>query len=147
MKMRLSNWLVRLIDRLTRLIYSWTDGRVGHTQMGWTMLLLTTTGRRSGRHYTHTLAYLQDGSRLLVVASNNGSDRHPDWYLNLCVNPRVQAHYGRKKGDFMARTATPQERAALWPRLVAYHAPYIGHQAHTRRELPVVILEPITRTS
>ncbi len=143
MDIRLPDWLVRLIDHLTRQIYTWTDGRTGSVQMGWTMLLLTTTGRKTGRQLTHTLAYLQDGTSLVVVASNNGSDHHPAWYLNLCANPRVYVHHGRQKGYFLARAASPQARAALWPRLVAYHPPYAGHQAHTRRELPVVILSPV----
>jgi F420H(2)-dependent quinone reductase len=142
MEINLPSTIVLLIDRLTRRIYTWTGGRIGHRQMGWTMLLLTTTGRKTGRQYTHTLAYLPDAERLLVVASNNGSDRHPAWYLNLCASPRVFVHYGRHKGYFTARTASAQERTALWPRLVAYHSPYAGHQARTQRELPVVILTP-----
>jgi F420H(2)-dependent quinone reductase len=142
MQMHLPDTLVRLIDNLTRQIYTWTDGRVGSRQMGWTMLLLTTTGRKTGRQHTHTLSYLQDGEHLLVVASNNGSDRHPSWYLNLSATPQVYVRYGRQKGYFTARIASESERTALWPRLVAYHPPYAGHQTRTQRKLPVVILTP-----
>jgi deazaflavin-dependent oxidoreductase (nitroreductase family) len=140
--MRLSNTLVHAADRITRSIYTWSHGRIGHHQMGWTMLLLTTIGHKSGAQRTHTLLYLCDGDRLLIVASNNGADQQPGWYLNLLANPRVYVRYGRNTGPFRARVATAAERAELWPRLVAYHPPYAKHQAHTRRELPVVILTP-----
>src|SRR5689334_14694234 len=92
--MRLDNRLVRLTDRVTRWIYAGSRGRIGHRQMGWTMLLLTTTGRRTGRPRTHTLVYLRDGDRLLIVASNNGADRNPAWYLNLVAHPRVFVRCG-----------------------------------------------------
>ncbi len=110
--------------------------------MRWTFLLLTTTGRKTGRTYTHTLAYLRQGDALLIVASNNGSDRPPAWYLNLTANPHVHVRAGRQQGDYLARTASPEERLDLWPTLVAYHPPYAQHQQQTAREIPVVILTP-----
>lgn len=138
----LGDRFVHVVDRLTRRVYLATGGRIGHHQMGWTFLLLTTTGRKTGRSHIHTLAYLQDGDNLVIVASNNGADQQPAWYLNLCANPRVHVRWGRRSGDFIARTASPEERRALWPRLVAYHAPYSHHQKRTHREIPVVILTP-----
>ncbi len=134
---------VRFVDSATRRIYLATDGRIGHKQMGWTFLVLTTIGRKTGRPHTHTLAYLKHGDQLLIAASNNGADRHPAWYINLLANPRVHVQYGRERGDFVARTASPEERRELWPKLVAYHAPYRHHQERTQREIPVVILTPI----
>ncbi len=138
--MRLNNTLVHLIDHLTQRLYVWSDGRIGHDQLGWTILLLTTTGRRTGVPRTHALVYLKDGDHLLIIASNNGSDQSPAWYLNLVANPLVYVRYGRNQGCFVARRATPEECPALWERLVTYHPAYANHQAHTRRKLPVIIL-------
>lgn len=143
----LGNRAIHFIDGVTQRLYRLTGGRIGHRQMGWTFLLLTTVGRTTGRLRTHTLAYLPHGDDLLVVASNNGGEAHPAWYFNLMAQPHVHVRFGRRQGDFIARIATPGERAALWPRLVAYHAPYAHHQQQTRREIPVVILSPLATTS
>ena len=141
--MYLNNTFVHLMDYLTQKLYILSDGRMGHNQLGWTILLLTTTGRKTGVPRTHTLVYFKDGDRLLVVASNNGSDQPPAWYLNLVANPHVHIRYGRNKGCFVARTATTTEYPGLWQRLIAYHPPYASHQAHTRRKLSIVILTPL----
>jgi len=139
---RLSNAFIRLIDRATQEIYRLSAGRIGTRQLGWSVLLLTTIGRRSGRPRRHALVYLRDGERLLVVASNNGGDAPPAWLLNLGAYPRALVQEGPRTAEYTARIATAEERALLWERLVAYHAPYADHQAHTRRELAVVILTP-----
>jgi deazaflavin-dependent oxidoreductase (nitroreductase family) len=134
--------LVRAVDRLTQRVYVASDGRLGHRQGPWRVLLLTTTGRRSGAARTHSLLYLAHDRQLLVVASNNGADRPPAWYLNLVADPEVGVRRGRDSGTFTARTATPAERPELWDRLTTHHPPYLDHQARTRRTLPVVILTP-----
>lgn len=134
---------VRLVDRVTQGVYRATNGRIGHKQMGWTFLLLTTRGRKTGRPRTHALAYLPYGDRLIIVASNNGADTHPAWYLNLIAHPQVEVQYGRERGAFIARVASPEGRRDLWPRLVAYHAPYQHHQEQTTREIPVIMLTPL----
>jgi deazaflavin-dependent oxidoreductase (nitroreductase family) len=131
------------VDLVTQRIYRLTGGRIGHRQLGWTFLLLTTIGRKTGRSRVHALAYLPDGDDLVIVASNNGGDAHPAWYLNLCAQPRVAVQVGRRKGDYLARTASPDERRDLWPRLLAYHPPYRHHEEQTQREIPVVILTPL----
>lgn len=140
--MHLSHPLVRLVDNITQRLYVWSDGRIGHRQLGWTILLLTTIGRRTSAPRMHALVYLRDSDRLLVVASNNGSDRPPAWYVNVLANPHVHVRYGRTTGHFVARTATTTEYPHLWERLVAYHPPYARHQARTARTLPIVILTP-----
>ncbi|HKT36966.1 MAG TPA: nitroreductase family deazaflavin-dependent oxidoreductase [Ktedonobacterales bacterium] len=140
----LGNRMVRFVDLATQRLYRLTDGRIGHRQLGWTFLLLTTTGRKTGRPRVHALLYLPDGDDLVIVASNNGGDAHPAWYLNLCAQPRVFVQAGRRKGAYRARTASPDERRDLWPRLVAYNPPYRHHQEQTQREIPVVILSPVT---
>lgn len=142
----LGDRVVHWVDQATRRLYRVTGGRIGHRQLGWTALLLTTRGRKTGRSYVHTLVYLRDGERLLVVASNNGADVHPAWYLNLCADPQAWVQVGHAQGPYLARTATPEERRDLWPRLVAYHPPYGHHQQRTSREIPVVILTPAPTT-
>lgn len=134
--------VVHEVDRAMRRLYAATGGRLGHRSLGWTFLLLTTRGRKTGRAYTHTLVYLRDGERLVVVASNNGTNSHPAWYLNLCADPHVHVRVGRQQGAYLARTASPAERQDLWPRLVAYHPPFRHHQERTEREIPVIILTP-----
>lgn len=112
--------------------------------MGLRFLLLTTIGRKTGRSRVHALLYLPAGDDLVIVASNNGGDTHPAWYFNLCAQPRVSVQVGRRKGVYLARTASPGERRDLWPKLVAYHSPYRHHQEQTQRQIPVVILSPVT---
>jgi deazaflavin-dependent oxidoreductase (nitroreductase family) len=144
---RYSDGFVHLIDRVTQAVYTLSGGRLGTTQLGWTVLLLTTVGRRTGRLRRHTLVYLRDGERLLLVGSNNGGDHHPAWYHNLLANPRVLVQEGRRKAEYIASTAAGEERAALWAKLVAYHPPYADHQSHTARTLPVVVLTPAAHIS
>jgi len=133
---------VHFWDALMRQVYVLTGGIIGHRQLGWTFLLLTTIGRKSGKARTHTLIYLRDGQNLLIVASNNGSEVPPAWYFNLSAHPRVQIQTGREKSVYCAKTATPEERRALWSKLISYHKPFQHHQEKTSREIPVVILTP-----
>jgi len=110
---------------------------------GWVgvpILLLTTQGRRSGRRRTQPLLYLSTDAGYALVASYGGSDRHPDWYLNLEANPEVEIQVGPVRKRMLARTTTPERRAELWPRLVALYRDYDVYQSRTRREIPVVEL-------
>ena len=103
--MHLPPALVTAIDRLTQRVYLASDGRLGHRQGRWSVLLLTTTGRRTGEPRTHALLYLVHGRQLLVVASKNGADRPSAWYLNLVASGEVVVRRGRRSGTFTARTA------------------------------------------
>jgi proline iminopeptidase len=76
------------------------------------------------------------------VASKGGSKRHPGWYLNLEANPDVEVQIGAERRSLRARTASPAEKEALWPRLLEIYRDYADYQARTRRDIPVVILEP-----
>jgi deazaflavin-dependent oxidoreductase (nitroreductase family) len=121
--------------------YIATDGREGHEWRGAHTLILTTTGRRSGQPRTHPLIYGRHGDDYLVVASKGGAPTHPAWYLNLSANPEVEIQV---KGDRMtarARTATPEERAELWPIMTTQWPDYDDYQRRTDREIPVVVLE------
>ena len=135
--MSLVRFLGRLHVRLYRLLGGRLVGRVGKAPI----LLLTTTGRKSGLARTSPLLYLADEGRLAIVASFGGHPRHPVWYLNLNANPAVQVQVGRDRFAARARTATSVERARLWPRFVEMYAGYAGYQQKTAREIPIVLLE------
>lgn len=122
--------------------YLETDGEVGHDwRRGAPVLLLTTTTRKTGRAYTTPLIYGRDGDRYLVVASKGGSPDHPDWYKNLVANPNVQVQVKADRFTAQARTATPEEKARLWPQMAVIWPNYDDYQAKTRRDIPLVILE------
>jgi deazaflavin-dependent oxidoreductase (nitroreductase family) len=104
------------------------------------VLLLTTTGRRSGRSYTAPLMYVPDGDRLLVVASNAGADRHPDWYANLLADPRVTVEVGDESFPATAIVPADAERDALYARIAAQYPFFVEHQGKTSRAIPVVAL-------
>ena len=106
------------------------------------VLLLTTTGRKSGKQRTLPLLYLEDGGRYVVIASVGGAPKHPAWYLNLLANPTATIEVGRRKLAVSATTASAEERARLWPLAVQMYSGYDDYQAKTSREIPVVILAP-----
>ena len=113
-------------------------GKIGNSRV----LLLTTTGRKSGKRWTTPLFYLPDGERMVIVASFAGSPQHPTWYLNLRAQPQAEVELGRERKRVVARTADEAERAQLWPRLVEMYKNYADYQTKTTRTIPVVILEP-----
>ncbi len=139
---RLAAAVVRALGRLNVALYRWSGGRVFGRVGGARILLLTTTGRRSGEPRTAPLLYLRDGARFAVVASFGGHARHPAWYLNLTANPDVEVEVDRERFAARARTATSEERELLWPKLVEMYGSYASYQRRTRREIPVVLLEP-----
>ncbi len=106
------------------------------------VLLLTTTGRRSGQERTTPLSFFRDGSDLVVVASNGGADRPPDWWLNLQQNPRAVVATGSDRQNVTFRPASADERTRLWVTITAAHAGYARYQERTTRQIPVVILTP-----
>jgi F420H(2)-dependent quinone reductase len=122
--------------------YRLSGGRLGGRMFGMAVLLLDHVGRRSGRRRTTPLLYLADGPDLVVVASRGGSDWMPAWWLNLQARPRATVTIGRTRRQVLARKATPDEHALLWPRLVAEHPDYELYLTRTTRELPVIILGP-----
>ena len=125
-------------------LYRRTGGRLGGQAGRLPMLLLTSTGRRSGQPRTTPLGYLPDGDRMVVIASYGGDDRHPQWYLNLQANPEASVQVGSETRRVRAATATAEEKAELWPRVVALYAGYAGYQQMTSRDIPLVILTPVS---
>ena len=114
-------------------------GRLGRMPV----VVLTTTGRRTGApRRTVLTAPVEEGRNVVLVASYGGDDRHPAWFLNLRENPDVRLQIGSKDRPMRARVASPEEREQLWPRIVAAYSGYAWYQRRARREIPVVILEP-----
>jgi deazaflavin-dependent oxidoreductase (nitroreductase family) len=103
-------------------------------------LLLTTLGRRSGRARRTGLIFGRDGDDYVVVASRGGADSPPDWYRNLSADPRVRVQVKGEVFDATARTASPAERARLWPAMARVWPDYDRYQQRTERVIPVVIL-------
>jgi deazaflavin-dependent oxidoreductase (nitroreductase family) len=106
------------------------------------VLLLTTTGRRSGKARTTPLTFFRDGTDLVVIASNGGADRAPDWSLNLRQTPRAVVEIGTDKSVVNARAASEQERERLWVVVTATYAGYARYQERTTRRIPIVLLTP-----
>jgi deazaflavin-dependent oxidoreductase (nitroreductase family) len=104
------------------------------------VLLLTTTGRRSGQPRTVPLTYFQDAEALVVVGSKRGSDVHPDWFLNLEADPDVEVQVGQEHRRLRARRATHEEESRLWPAILARAPQYGRYRARTSREIPLVLL-------
>jgi deazaflavin-dependent oxidoreductase (nitroreductase family) len=127
-----------------------TNGRVGNKWRigaGWKKpvptLLLEHVGRKSGKTFVTPLLYLQDGADIVVVASQGGLPKNPQWYANLAAHPDTRISLkGEKNRPVRARTATPEEREVLWPRLVDLYADFAKYDAWTERTIPVVVLEP-----
>ena len=133
---------VKLISAANTWIFRATGGRLGARFLrGAPVLLLTTIGARSGERRTTPLIYVEDAGRILLVASKGGSKRNPLWYGNLAKNPDVEVQIGSELRPMRARTASPEEKEALWPKLLATYRDYADYQARTRRDIPVVILE------
>jgi F420H(2)-dependent quinone reductase len=124
-----------LIHRLSR-------GRLLGRVAAMPVLLLTTTGRRSGKPRTTPLTFFRDGANLVVIASNGGADRPPDWSLNLLHNPRAVVKIGSDELAVQARTVTPEERERLWVGVTATYSGYARYQKRTARPIPVLILTP-----
>jgi len=133
---------LKTMNAVHRLILGVTRGRAGWKAANMPVLELTTTGRKSGQQRSCMLTSpLQENGSIVIVASRGGDDTHPAWYLNLLDNPQVIVRYkGQPKKSMVARTASPEERARMWPLVTAGYKGYAGYQKRTSREIPLVIL-------
>lgn len=142
--------VMKVASRAHVAVFKLTNGRIGSK---WRVgagfkkpaptLLLEHRGRKSGTTYTTPLLYLTDGPNVVVVASQGGLPKNPQWFGNLKANPDTRVHLrGERNRAVRARVASPTEKAALWPRLVDMYADYDKYQSWTEREIPVVMLEP-----
>jgi F420H(2)-dependent quinone reductase len=134
------NALMKTFVTLNVWVYRLSGGRLMGKMGAAPILLLTTTGRKSGRSRTVPLLYLKEDGRFVLVASLGGAPKHPTWYLNLEANPAVTVQAGRQRLAGTARRASAEEKARFWPRLVAIYPQYAQYQKRTSREIPVVIV-------
>ena len=131
-------------------VFRLTNGRVGskwRIGAGWKkpvpVLLLEHVGRKSGKRFTTPLLYMPDGDNLVIVASQGGLPKHPQWFHNLVAHPDTTVDLPRERArKVRARVAEPHERSVLWPRLVDLYADFANYESWTDREIPVVVLEP-----
>jgi deazaflavin-dependent oxidoreductase (nitroreductase family) len=130
---------------LHQAVYQRTGGLVGHRLAGSPSLMLRTTGRRSGSPRTAVLIYARDGADFVLVASNDGQDRPPAWFLNVEANPAVGVQVARRRADGRARVV--EQGDAGYPRLWRLvndgnHRRYEGYQRRTTRPIPLVVVTP-----
>ena len=108
------------------------------------VLLLTTTGRKTGRKRTTPVLYVRDGNRLVIVASNGGRPRDPSWWRNLMHNPIAMVQVKNAKQTIYAQRAIGSEKERLWRLMTSAYPPYDNYQQKTVRDIPVVVLMPKT---
>jgi deazaflavin-dependent oxidoreductase (nitroreductase family) len=135
--------VIKFYSRSHTFWYRLTGGMLGSSLMGTPILLLTTTGRKSGRKITTPLQYVTDGDNVVLIASNAGHDNHPQWWLNLKKNPEAEIQVKRETRRMKAEEAQGAERERLWGRAVEQYSGYAGYQKNTERQIPVVVLKPI----
>lgn len=131
-------WAGKLNVPLYRLSGGRLGGRIGEAPV----LLLTTTGRKSGQPRTAPVVYLANGERYVVIGSNAGNDRVPAWSLNLKANPDAEVEVGRRRIAVRARIAEGEERAELWRRSNEQYAGFDDYESRTTRPIAVFVLEP-----
>jgi deazaflavin-dependent oxidoreductase (nitroreductase family) len=145
---RMGRWIgPRLLHHADRVIEWLTGGRLTLTRLlgGVTPVWLTSTGAKSGLERTVPLIGLQDGERLILLASNWGQKHYPAWYYNLKANPRAQVRIGKRTRTYVARMANANEYAGYWERAVAFYPGYaIYKKSASERDIPIFILEPAT---
>lgn len=134
--------LKRIGSALNRWAYRASNGRIAGSYRGIPILLLTTTGRKSGKPRTWPLLYFRNNGRYILIASNGGANYHPAWLLNLREHPHAVIEIGRNRIDVVAGEATGAERERLWQGASRAYPGYVQYQSRTSREIPVVVLRP-----
>lgn len=124
-------WLLRI-----------SNGRLGSRMANGPILLLVTTGRRSGKERTNALLYIKDDSDFVVTATNAGQDHAPGWYFNLQSTPQAIVEVGGERVAVRASEVHPPESEDLWDRLVAIYGGYSGYRQRTSRPIPIIRLVP-----
>lgn len=139
----LTKLIIKWMSRGQTALYKVSKGRIaGSFLEGAPVALVTTIGRKSGEARVVPLLFLREGNRVVLVASQGGSDKHPLWYLNLKANPKVTVQIKDEVLKLTARDATEQERAEYWPKLTAFYKGFDDYQSWTDRVIPVVICDP-----
>ena len=132
----------RIVTTLHTQLIRRTGGKLGGHMFKQPMMLLTTTGRKSGQPRVTPLLCIRDSDRYLAIGSNGGDDRTPQWVQNLLANPEASIELEGETIPVRATIATPEEKKVLWPKATAAYKGYDGYQRKTSRDIPVVILTP-----
>ena len=134
----MSDWNKAIIEEFRA-----NGGQVGGHFAGKTLLLLHTTGAKSGQERVNPLACVRDGDRLVVIASKGGAPTNPDWYYNVVANPLVTVEVGTEQFQAQATVAEEPERSRLYSQMVAVMPGFADYERNTTRKIPVVILQPV----
>lgn len=134
----------RIFMALGTYLYKISNGKIGGRLPGLEVLLLTTTGRKTGKKRTTPLGYFKDGQgSYVIIGSNAGFDSHPAWFYNLKSQPHVTIQIKDKQLDVNAEVAGPDKRSQLWGQLIKLAPFYDNYTKKTSREIPIVILHPV----
>lgn len=133
---------LRWTGKLNIPLYRLSGGRIGGKINRAPVLLLTTTGRKSGQQRTAPVVYLADGENVVVIGSNAGHNRTPAWSLNLKANPDAEVEIGRERRKVRARVAEGEERADLWRKHNVQYSGFDEYEARTDRDIALFVLEP-----
>ena len=132
-----------LIFNVMVFLYNVSGGRIGGKMGKVPVLLLTTTGRKTGKQRTLPLVYIKDDSDYVITASAGGADKHPGWFFNIRSNPQATIQVKDKHIQVTAEIAEPEKKSELWSRLVKVAPNFAGYEKRTSREIPMVILHPV----
>jgi deazaflavin-dependent oxidoreductase (nitroreductase family) len=131
---------IKVLMAVNTFLYQLTRGRLGSKMAGQTVLLLNTTGRKSGKTYKTPINYYRDHEDYLVVASNWGKDQHPEWYFNLMRQPETTIQVKDRILRVRVRSASDADYERLWSFVTSQNEFYIRYQRQTQRKIPIVIL-------
>jgi len=132
-----------LIFKVMVFLYNVSGGRIGGKMGKVPVLLLTTTGRKSGKQRTLPLIYIMDNSAYVITASAGGADKNPGWFFNIRSNPQATIQVKDKHIKVTVEVAGQDKKSELWARLVEVAPNFAGYQKRTSREIPMVILLPV----
>jgi F420H(2)-dependent quinone reductase len=137
-----SKGFIRFFTALNVWVYRFSGGRLMNRMEGAPICLVTMTGRKSGKQKTICLMYTPHGDDVLLVASLGGAPEHPVWYYNLKATPQIEIQVGTRRRKMLAREASPEEKRALWPVVVANYKSFAAYQERTSRDIPVFVCSP-----
>ena len=139
----MTDWNQNIIDEFRA-----NNGKVGGYFEGANMLLLHTTGAKTGQARTNPLVYVTDGDRLVIIASKGGADSNPDWYYNVLANPIVTVELGNEQFQARATPVTEEpERSRLYAKMVEHRAGFAEYEQKTSRKIPAIILERVSESA
>lgn len=138
-----SDFQLKTMNKIHRVLFNATGGFVGGKLLGMLVVDLKTTGAKSGKTRSSMLTSpVQEGDKIVLVASRGGDPQHPGWYHNIKANPDVEVRMRGGTKKMRARVASPDEKQRLWPEVVGKYKGYGQYQTRTTRDIPLVILEP-----